>query len=87
MSWISDSLSVFDRFLGGDAHRKRQRIKLLGSLIDDKSRGATGIRSLETLTLKTGMQPDECRALLSEMGCEGVTMKDGREGWKRTKTE
>ncbi|MEL7090482.1 MAG: hypothetical protein AAFN94_01990 [Pseudomonadota bacterium] len=86
MSWISDALAVFDRVLGADAHQKRQRIKLLGSLLDDKSKGATGIRSLDTLTLKTGMTPEECRALLSEMGCEGVTMADGREGWKRTDT-
>ncbi|MEO0633102.1 MAG: hypothetical protein AAFY52_03095 [Pseudomonadota bacterium] len=86
MSQISDALAVFDRVLGADAHQKRQRVKLLGSLIDDKSKGATGVRSLDTLALKTGMTPEACRALLSEMGCEGVTMADGREGWKRTNT-
>ena len=82
---ISDILAIFDRFFGSDAHRKRQRIKLLGSLLDDKSKGASGVRSLDTLTLKSGMTPEGCRSLLSEMGCEGVTMHDGREGWRRTK--
>lgn len=86
MSIVGDMLAVFDRVLGGEAQRKRQRVKLLGGLIDDKSKGATGVRSLDTLTLKSGMTPEDCRALLSEMGCEGVTMKDGREGWKRIKT-
>ncbi|MEM6758894.1 MAG: hypothetical protein AAF601_05395 [Pseudomonadota bacterium] len=86
MSWIGDTLAVFDRVLGADAHQKRQRVRLLGSLLDDKSKGATGIRSLDTLTRKTGMTPDACRALLSEMGCARVTLADDREGWKRTDT-
>ena len=80
---LSDLFNVFDRYFGADTHRKRQRIKLLGSLIDDKSKGASGVRSLEALTLKSGMTPEECRSLLSEMGCEGVKMNDGREGWRR----
>jgi len=86
MSWVTDALAVFERIFGGEAQRKRQRTKLLGNLIDDKSKGTSGIRSLDTLTLKSGMTPDGCRALLSEMGCEGVTMQDGREGWRRIKT-
>ncbi|MEL7097426.1 MAG: hypothetical protein AAGM84_01230 [Pseudomonadota bacterium] len=84
---MGDALKVFDRFLGANAHTKRQRAKMLAALLDDKSKGASGIRSLDTLTLKTGMTPEACRDLLSEMGCEGVTMKDGREGWKRKNTE
>ena len=86
MSFVTDALSLFERLFGGDAQRKRQRVKLLGALLDDKSNGSTGIRSLDTLTLKSGMTPEDCRALLAEMGCEGVTMKDGREGWRRIKT-
>ena len=83
MSIVSDFLAVFDRFFSGDAQRKRQRIKLIESLLNDVKTAPSGIRSLDTLTKKTGMSAAECRDLLSEMGCVGVTLEDGREGWKK----
>ncbi|WP_136443428.1 hypothetical protein [Pacificoceanicola onchidii] len=85
MSIVSDALAFFDRFLGPDAHRKRQRVKLLNTLLDDKRKAPNGIRSLDTLALKTGMSHEDCRTLLSEMGCEGVEMDDGSEGWRKIK--
>ena len=39
------------------------------------------IRSLERLTLVTGMSDDACRRLLITMGARGVVMGGEREGW------
>ena len=59
---------------------KRNRVKRLNELLRDP-RFETG-RSLKELQLKTGMSEDECRLLLSEIGAFGITLRDGREGWR-----
>ena len=37
---------------------------------------------MEELQHKTGTSETECKALLSEIGAEGITLRDGREGWR-----
>ena len=87
MSGLTDFLfGLFDRVVTGDAQRKRQRIRLIARLLSDTKTAPDGIRSLDTICKKTGMSPEDARDLLSEMGCEGVTMQGGREGWKKMDT-
>ena len=50
---------------------------LMRMLTDPKHK----IRSLERLTLVTGMSDDDCRRLLITMGARGVVMSGEREGW------
>ena len=57
---------------------KRHRKKLLKKLLKD-GRFPQG-RSLKELKRKTGTTATECRTLLSEIGAEGITLCDGREG-------
>lgn len=59
---------------------KCRRKKLLKTLLTEKR--FTQGRSLEELTLKTGMPASECRNLLAEIGAEGIKLRDGREGWR-----
>lgn len=59
---------------------KRKRKGLLKRLLQDKE--YSGGRSFEVLQRKSGASPDECRKLLSELGAEGIKLRDGREGWR-----
>ena len=59
-----------------ERHRKKQ----LKALLRDK-KFPQG-RSLRELRLKTGTTEAECRALLSQIGAEGITLRDGSEGWR-----
>ena len=58
------------------SHRLAQLEKLLS---DPKYPGG---RSLEELQRKTGTTPTECRELLSELGAEGITLRNRKEGWR-----
>ena len=57
-------------------HRKEQMKKLL------KNERFPQGRSLKELRRKTGTTASECRMLLSEIGAEGITLRDGSEGWR-----
>ena len=59
-----------------ERHRKKQ----LKALLRDK-KFPQG-RSLRELRLKTGTTEEECRALLSKIGAEGITLHDCSEGWR-----
>ena len=59
-----------------ERHRKKQ----LKALLRDK-KFPQG-RSLGELRLKTGTTESQCRALLSEIGAEGIMLHDGSEGWR-----
>lgn len=59
---------------------ERHRKELLKRLLEDK-RFPQG-RSLKELRRKTGTPESECKTLLSEIGAEGITLRDGSEGWR-----
>ena len=61
-------------------HRKNQLRRLLSDM-----RFPAG-RSLIELRRKTGTTKSECRQLLAEIGAEGITLRNGEEGWRMPET-
>lgn len=77
---IKSVLFLWDRFNSWRSKRHNKE-KLLELLKDERFLQG---RSLEELTLKTGMSEAACRTLLREIRAEGIRLNDGREGWRLT---
>ncbi|MBK7362124.1 MAG: hypothetical protein IPJ01_07465 [Micavibrio sp.] len=75
---ISNFFKLATSFIGSQKLNGLRK-KRLKKLLQD-SRFLTG-RKLETLTLKIGTTPEECRKLLLEMGAKGIFLKGNIEGW------
>lgn len=69
---------LIDLFWSSKAERNRKKV-LRRRLLSERFRQG---RSLKRLTRATGTTPHDCRRLLSEIGAEGITLKDGSEGWR-----